>query len=312
MNKKYPYFDSHCDTLSKLFSKKASLNNTNCMVNISHLKKYDGAAQVFAIYNNGTLTHNDIISHISYLKKECESYNGFISFAMGADEITRNRSREIISALLSIESLGSQKDLTLENIGEYKALGVIIMSLCHNNDNALCGGISNNNKGISLLGKVVLRQMQKHKVILDVSHISEKGFWEAMEEYSLPFMATHSNSRSVCNNPRNLTDSQFMCLVKRGGLCGINFCPEFLCDKNADIDSVVGHIDYFMSLGGENSICIGSDFDGIEKTSLGLENAGCVYRLFDKLLSINYNESLVNKIAFSNFHNFFKKYETLT
>ena len=312
MNKKYPYFDSHCDTISKLFSNKASLNNSNCMVNISHLKKYDEATQVFAIYNNGTLLYNDIISHISYLKNECEKNRDFISFTTGVEGITKNRSNQKISALLSIESLGSQKDLSLENIEEYKTLGVIIMSLCHNCDNALCGGIDKNNKGMSLFGKNVLRQMQKHKVILDVSHISEKGFWEAMEEYSLPFMATHSNSRSICNNPRNLTDSQFTCLVKRGGLCGINFCPEFLSDKNADIDSVVGHIDYFMSLGGENSICIGSDFDGIEKTCIGMENAGCVYRLFDKLLSINYNETLVNKIAFSNFHNFFKKYETLT
>lgn len=312
MDNKYPYFDSHCDTLSELFSNKASLNNTNYMVNISHLKKYDGSAQVFAIYNNGKLLHSDILSHISHLKKECKNNSDFISFVKGTNGINQNRNSKKISALLSIESLGSQKDLSLENIEEYKNQGVIIMSLCHNDDNALCGGISKNNKGISLMGKKVLRQMQKHKVILDVSHISEKGFWEATNEYSLPFMATHSNSRSVCNNSRNLTDSQFTCLVKRGGLCGINFCPEFVNDKNADIDSVVNHIDYFMSLGGENSICIGSDFDGIKKTTVGLENAGCVYRLFDKLLSINYNESLVNKIAFSNFHNFLKKYETLT
>ena len=231
MNNKYPYFDGHCDTLSKLFKENSSLNNSHYNVNISNLKKYSASAQIFAIYNNGKLAHKDILSYISYLKKECEKNCDFISFASDSDAVTNNCNNNKISALLSIESLGSQKDLCPDNISEYKSRGVIMMSLCHNNDNSLCGGIGKNNKGLTLLGKKILREMQKQKVILDVSHISDKGFWEATGEYSLPFTASHSNSRSVCNNPRNLTDSQFVRLVKRGGLCGINFFPEFLSEK---------------------------------------------------------------------------------
>lgn len=310
MNYKYPYFDSHCDTLTELFKSGKSLNNSEYMVNLSHFKKYNGAAQVFAIYNSGNFSKKSIIDIASYLKNECIVHSDFISFETKSDDILKNLRQGRISALLSIENLGSQPDLSLQNIGEYKQNGIIIIGLCHNKDNVLCGGVKNT-KGLTNFGRKILRQMQKHKVILDVSHMGEKSYWESLEEYSLPFMASHSNSRSVCNNPRNITDSQFAYLVKRGGVCGINFVPSFLNDEKADINAVVSHIEHFMSLGGENSLCIGSDFDGIEKTALGLENAACVYRLFDKLLSINYNESLVNKIAFSNFHNFLKKYETL-
>jgi len=310
MNYKYPYSDTHCDTLTELFKSGKSLNNREYMVNLSHLKKYKGATQVFAIYNSGKYLKQDIIEIASYLKKECILYRDFISFETGADYVLNNYSKGRISALLSIENLGSQADLSLYNIEEYKNNGIIIIGLCHNEDNTLCGGIKNS-KGLTNFGRKILRQMQKHKIILDVSHMGEKSYWEALEEYSLPFMASHSNSRTVCNHPRNITDSQFAHLVKRGGLCGINFYPAFLGGEKADINSVVSHIEHFMSLGGENSLCIGSDFDGIEKCAIGLENASCVYRLFDRLLSINYNESLINKIAFSNFHNFFKKYETL-
>lgn len=310
MNYKYPYSDTHCDTLTELFKSSESLNNNEYMVNLSHLKKYKGAAQVFAIYNSGNFLKQDITDIAAYLKKECNLYSDFISFETEADAIIKNSANGTISAILSIENLGSQADLSLQSIEEYKQNGIIIIGLCHNEDNALCGGIKNTN-GLTFLGRKILRQMQKHKIILDVSHMGEKSYWEALEEYSLPFMASHSNSFSVCTHPRNITDSQFAYLVKRGGLCGINFVPDFLSGEKSDINSVVSHIEHFMSLGGENSLCIGSDFDGTEKTTLGLENAACVYRLFDKLLSINYNESLINKIAFSNFHNFLKKYETL-
>lgn len=311
MNFKYPYFDAHCDTLTALYKDKASLNNSKYMVNLSHLKKYHAAVQFFAIYNNGMLLKDDILNIASFLKDECRAYKEFVSFECKHKNIISNKSSGKISALLSIESLGAQPDFSLEDIYLYKDTGIIMMSLCHNDNNILCGGIGKNNMGLTSLGRRTLRLMQQAGIILDVSHMSDQSFWEALEEYTLPPIASHSNSRKICANMRNLTDKQFVYLVKRGGLCGINYCPVFLCDEKSGLDLVVKHIEHFLSLGGENSICLGSDFDGIEKTAQNLENAGCVYKLFDKLLSINYNESLVNKIAVVNFHNFLQKFETL-
>lgn len=311
MKFKYPYSDAHCDTITRLYKNNDSINNSKYMVNLSHLRKYQGALQVFAIYNNGHLLKDDVISIIEFLKNECRVYSEYMSLETKLKNTISNHMSDRITALLSIENLGAQRDFCIEDISFYNDNGIIMMSLCHNDNNILCGGIGENKSGLTPLGRRALRLMQKNGVILDVSHMSDISFWEALEEYSLPFTASHSNSRTVYPNMRNLTDKQFVCLVKRGGVCGINYYPDFLEGENSDIDSVIKHIEHFMSLGGENSICLGSDFDGIEKTAQNLDNAGCVYKLFDKLLSINYNESLVKKIAFGNFHNFLQKFETL-
>ena len=312
MKYKYPYFDAHCDTLTKLYKNNDSLNNSSYMVNISSLKKYSSMTEVFAIYNSGEFFKKDVSDILNYLKKECAAYPGFISFEKSIKGIVKNCMSGKITALASIENLGSQPDFSLKDISYYKSLGIIIIGLCHNDNNILCGGAGENNSGLTSLGKAALRQMQENGVILDVSHMSDKSFWEATAEYSLPFMATHSNSRAICPNVRNLTDEQFVYLAKRGGICGINFYPPFVSDENADVNAVIKHIEHFMSLGGEDAICIGSDFDGAEKMAKNLENTACVYRIFDKLLAINYNETVINKIAFNNFHNFLKKYETLS
>lgn len=309
MNIDYPYFDFHCDTITEIYKSNDTLGSSDYMVNIGHLKKYNPCTQVFAIYNNGKLKQADVIDIIDYLKHQCSLYGGILSIARNSNDIIRNSKNNVISAVISIESLGSQSDIDDETVDVYYKNGVRVMGLCHNDDNQLCGGIGSNSSGLTPLGRSVVRRIQSRGIILDVSHMSDKSFREATEEYTLPFAATHSNSRTVCPSPRNLTDKQFVYLVKRGGLCGINFHPPFVGDN--DITGVIRHIEHFMSLGGENNICLGSDFDGIAVPVEGLDNAGCVYKLFDTLLSLNYNETLVNKILMSNFHNFLKKFETL-
>jgi len=149
--------------------------------------------------------------------------------------------------------------------------------------------------------------MEEHKIILDVSHMSDQSFYEAFEHYSLPIVASHSNSRTVTSDMRNITDEQFMLIKTRGGVCGINFYPPFL--GNDGILSAIRHIEHFMSLGGENNICIGSDFDGIDITSSGLQDSSCVAKLFEELARLNYKDSTISKIAFGNFYNLLTNFE---
>ena len=120
-------------------------------------------------------------------------------------------------------------------------------------------------------------------------------------------VASHSNSRTITPNMRNITDEQFDAIVKSGGVCGINFYPPFM--GNDGITSAIRHIEHFLSLGGENNICIGSDFDGINITADGLEDSSCVAKLFDRLLRLNYKDSTISKIAFGNFYNLLTKFE---
>jgi len=302
----YTYFDAHCDTMSKMYKNKIGLDSHNLMVNIHNLKGHKSAIQVFALFNNGEMNKENMMNCFEYFKNECKKLPGMVSVCSSAKEIDENKSK--LSAILAIEGLGNQPDFTPDDVKDFYDAGVRFMSLCWNNDNILCGGCEGENTGITDLGRQTLAQMKKHKIILDVSHMSDKSFWGSFENYSLPICATHSVSRHVHNHKRNLTDEQFIEIAKRGGVCGINFYPPFLCDGKADINTVIKHIEHFMSLGGENSIGLGSDFDGINASPEGLENSSHIYRLLEGLLALNYSQETVEKIAFKNFKALFKKF----
>ena len=302
----YTYFDSHCDTMSKMYKNKIGLDSHELMVNTHNLQGYKSAIQVFALFNNGSMNKHDMANCFRFFKNECSKVSSMVSICHCAKEIDKNKAP--LSAILAIEGLGNQPDFTPDDVNDFYNMGVRFMSLCWNNDNMLCGGCEGKNMGLTDFAKQTLAQMEKHKIILDVSHMSDKSFWESFENYSLPICATHSVSRSVHNHKRNLTDEQFIEIAKRGGVCGINFYPPFLCDGDADIDTIITHIEHFLSLGGENSIGLGSDFDGINTTPEGLENSSYIYRLLDNLLALNYSQETVEKIAFKNFKNLFEKF----
>jgi len=302
----YTYFDAHCDTMSKMYKNKIGLDSHNLMVNIHNLKGHKSAIQVFALFNNGEMNKENMMNCFEYFKNECKKLPGMVSVCSSAKKIDENKSK--LSAILAIEGLGNQPDFTPDDVKDFYDAGVRFMSLCWNNDNSLCGGCEGEGKGLTDLGIQALFQMEKHRIILDVSHMSDKSFWGSFENYSLPICATHSVSRTVHNHKRNLTDEQFIEIAKRGGVCGINFYPPFLCEGEANINTVIKHIEHFMSLGGENSIGLGSDFDGISIVPKSLENSTHICRLLDRLLALNYPEETVEKIAFKNFKNLFNKF----
>lgn len=304
----YTYFDAHCDTMSKMYQERTGLDSPELMVNTNNLSAYKNAIQVFALFNNGKMNKENMMDCFGYFNKECQKLLSTVSICSSVKEI--DESKTPLSAVLAIEAVGNQPDFAIEDIKDFYEVGVRFMSLCWNHDNSLCGGCEGDDTGISDLGRQTLAEMEKYNIILDVSHMSDKSFWGSFDNYSLPICATHSVSRRVHNHKRNLTDEQFVAIVKRGGVCGVNFYPPFLCGGEADINTVIKHIEHFLSLGGENSIGLGSDFDGISMTPNGLENSSHIYRLINSLLALNYPEEIVEKIAFRNFKNLFKKFNS--
>lgn len=300
----YTYFDAHCDTLTKMYEERLGLDSPELMVNTNNLVNYKSTVQVFALFNEGNLDKEKMLLYLDYFKSECKRLQ--IPICTKAEQIDKNKCP--LSAILAIEGLGNQPDFCIRDVKTFYDRGVRFMSLCWNNDNILCGGCEGSGIGLSDLGRQTLNEMEKHKIILDVSHMSDESFWESLDNYTLPICATHSVSRKIHNHKRNLTDEQFMEIVKRKGVCGINFYPPFLCEGVADINTVIKHIEHFLSLGGENYIGLGSDFDGIATTPDGLENSSHIYKLLDTLLSLNYSEEVVEKIAFKNFINLFKRF----
>ncbi|MDR2909599.1 MAG: membrane dipeptidase [Oscillospiraceae bacterium] len=182
--------------------------------------------------------------------------------------------------------------------------GVRMMTLTWNGANELCGGIVSGG-GFTPFGRAAVARMEELGMAVDVSHLSDEGFWELCEFAVQPFLASHSNSRSVCGHRRNLTDDMFREIVRRGGVVGLNYSVHFIVDggATADFNDLARHIHHFLELGGENSIALGSDFDGTDLPPYlsGLEKLDT---LKNNLLRNGIGEAIAEKILFGNANRF--------
>ena len=159
-----------------------------------------------------------------------------------------------------------------------------------------------NENGLTEFGKKVINIMEEKGIIVDVSHLSDKGFWDVLNNTTKPFIATHSNSRSICNHTRNLTDEMIIALNKRGGVMGMNFCTAFI---NSDaqittVEDIIKHIDYIKKIASIDVIALGTDFDGIGRTT-EIDNASQMGMLIDALKMHGYTDLEINKITHLNF-----------
>ena len=295
-------FDAHCETLLKVY-KDGNLNSNAYDVDFERLAKYGKAIQMFAIFNEGDLRIEDIVNLIELLKTEC-SRSDLATFCAG-DYIECDSP---VTVLVSIEGVGNTPDFDIGYIDLLHKSGVRTMSITWNNDNQLCGGIEANNKGLTQEGINALKRMENLGMVLDVSHISDIGFYDALEFENLRIVATHSNSRTVCANNRNLTDEQFKILCTKGGVAGINTYPMFLNGTyTASVTDIIRHIEHFCSLGGENNIGIGSDFDGMNHLPQGINGVEDICKLTKEMQRCGYSDLLIKKIMAGNFLNLMKK-----
>ena len=301
-----PYFDTHCDTILKV-GVDGSLERNAFDVDLQRLSQYETAAQVFAVFNEGNLPRGDMLQYLHTIHIQAGRCS-FACFAEGYRDLAGNTG--MVSCMSSIEGLGNSPDFSLDDIDAFYEAGARVMSLTWNQDNLLCGGIANNQSGLTALGQEALARINQKKIVIDVSHCSEAGFWDIMEGSSLPVVATHSNARAVAGHPRNLTDDQFRAIVQCGGVAGLNLCPLFLNGGiTADVDDMLRHIDHFLSLGGENAVGIGADFDGIDDYPRDVTDCGKLDLLFGAMRRHGYGEALVQKIAYGNWLALFHKYE---
>ena len=302
----YSYFDTHCDTLLKIYKDGMSFNDTKLMISGKTLNLYKPMVQCFAVFNDGKLSIDDFFDVALLMKKICE--NEGIVFCRTANDIAKVKQSGGRGAVLTIEGLGNTKNLNETAVSRLRRSGYAMAGLVWNYDNQLCGGCLGKGGGLTADGKSIVRHMHSVGMIADVSHMSDKSFYDVLQ-FCKPIVASHSNCRTICNNPRNLTDDMLRAIIAGGGVVGVNFYPPFLSVKNADISDVVRHIEHIISLGGEKSVCIGSDFDGIDRSADGLSNAADVSKIFAALEGKNYSKSTINDICFNNVYNIFEKYE---
>ena len=296
-------FDLHCDTLLKV-REGGNLQSNSFDVSFEKLSEYGKAGQLFAIYNQGNLSTKDILDIIKLLKREADK-SPVAEFCVTAQDCKNCKAP--VSAFVSIEGLGNTPDFSLENLYEFYDSGVRISGLTWNMDNILCGGIGDNVTGLTQFGRDVVAKMINLGMGIDVSHISDRGFWDIAGYPDVKLLATHSNSRTVCNQNRNITDEQFEAIKSRDGVVGLNLYPLFLNGTEvAAVCDLIRHIEHFCSLGGAKNLALGADFDGVDFKMTDIDSCEKLYILFDELARLNYSQQIIEDISQNNFINFFE------
>ncbi|MDR5694752.1 MAG: dipeptidase [Armatimonadota bacterium] len=294
--------DLHCDTLQDLQAGKRTLVPSGPQeghIDLPRLKAGGVDVQVFALYIAPEMAgrgYQRAVELIEAFHREIQRNREAIGHARTVEEIESLLQQGKVAAVLAVEN-GDALEGRVENLDHLYAQGVRMLSLTWNHANALADGAREQvHGGLTPLGKDVIERMDELGMVLDVSHLSEQAFWQALEVAKGPVVATHSNAAALAPHPRNLTDEQLRAIAARGGVVGVNFYPEFLGRGDATVESVLEHITYMARVMGVDHVALGSDFDGISKTPAGLEDVSKVPAITRGLLARGYTEEEVKKI----------------
>lgn len=304
-----PVFDLHCDTayalLGKGLNEAGSLLQNSYHIDLQRAGELAGYAQCFACFNTPDMQQWHKKSPVTVFElelatilREIEKNKDRIALAYSAKDIEMNQSKGLMSAILTIEGtagLGYDPAL-LEDL--YK-IGFRITTLGWNECNPLTGSHLTG-EGLSDEGREFVKEAQKVGMVVDVSHISDKAFWDIMDITQRPIVATHSNSRTVCNVSRNLTDDMFRAICQSGGVAGINLYTDFL-GETPSLSTAADHICHFLELDPTGKhIALGGDLDGCDTLPSGFEGVQDYPSLANVLFDRGINSEMIQDIFWNN------------
>ena len=305
----FPVFDFHCDTalalLGRDMNQAGNLRSNHFHIDLERASKLGGYAQCFACYTTPYMEEKRGVSPILVFERELDTIQrevnrnqDLIAIAYSPQEVEENRQKGKMSAILTLEGtagIGYDPEL-LEDLFH---IGFRVVSLGWNEKNPLTGSHITGG-GLTDRGREFVKQAQNLGMLVDVSHISDEGFWDIMEITGGPVIATHSNSRAVCNSSRNLTDDMFRAIVQTGGVAGYNACDGFT-GENPTIDTMCDHFLHFLELDSTGKhIVLGGDLDGIEKMPEGFQGVQSWPLLARQLLHRGLTEDMVMDIFWNN------------
>lgn len=305
----FPVFDFHCDTALMLLgddlNQAGSLRKNSGHIDLERAVKLGGYAQCFACFTTDIpeLLHgiSPIVlfeRELATIQREVDKNSDLISIAYSVDEIEENRANGKMSAILTLEGTAGI-DYNPALLEDLWAIGFRVTSLGWNEKNPLTGS-NVTGGGLTDLGREYVKEAQRLGMRVDVSHISDEGFWDIVKITEAPILATHSNSRAVHNHSRNLTDDMFRAIRETGGVAGYNACRDFT-GKNPNLDTVCDHILHFMELDPDGKhIALGGDLDGVEAMPDGFEGVQSYPALARKLLDRGLTEENVMDIFWNN------------
>ena len=294
----FTVFDAHCDTIAKLVDFGGELRDNTYHVDFNRIQKSGGYIQVFAAFVDKKVKPpvQRAIELIDKYYEEIEKNRAIVMHCINTAEIENALAQNKIATLLSVEG-GEVIEGSLASLRMLYRLGVRIMTLTWNYSNEICDGIGETRGGgLTEFGRKAVKEMNRLGMIIDVSHISVKGFWDVIGLSRQPVVATHSNAKSLCEHPRNLDDEQIKAIFDVDGCIGVNFYPPFVFGERCTIEDIVNHIEYLLELGGENNIGLGSDFDGISSLPDGVHGVEDTEKIIDEMLRRGYKEELINEL----------------
>lgn len=314
------YSDAHCDTLTRIFDRGEALYQNSGQLDFKRLLDGGCGIQFFAVWTDPQYEDGRAFERCKNVLEYYQSQKTDQTVTiLSAADVERAEAPGMLGALLTVEGGGAIEG-SLEKLEELYRRGVRGMTLTWNGRNALGRGVGEELEalygggvapaeggGLTAFGKAVVRRMEELGMLIDVSHLTQRGFWDVAETAAGPFIASHSNCAALCPHPRNLTDEQIRCIIRHGGFIGLNLCPDFLAGGCCTVDDVLAHAMHILDLGGEQVLGFGGDLDGVERLPAGLEGAEHMQRLLDAFCKKIDDESLLNAIFYENLHRIIKK-----
>ena len=307
------YIDLHCDTVTACCDDGQSIFENSLQTDVKRLKESGCLAQCFAIFTEGETAFQDFERYLSFYLDELKKYPDKILPVNSYDDLQKCVSSGILGGVLTVESLSFiGSDLT--KISRLSKIGVKMASLVWNTENLLArpnltfkDGVpqfsERSEKGLTDLGFQAVEELDRNKIIVDISHLSDGGVEDILRNRRIPIVASHSNAERICNVSRNLTDGLIKKIADCGGVIGVNYCADFLGGEI--FESVARHISHIINVGGEDCVALGSDFDGIPAPD-GLEDCSKMKKLLD-FLEGRIGVTNLEKLTHLNFERVFKE-----
>ena len=319
-----PYFDAHCDTVyrcletgetsaldygdsreeqCRYYAASAHLRKNGGHIDLERSRQFSRCAQFFALFHDAAEAPAD------GLWAQCRRMHDFFLREMvdNADIVCHCRTgREVdeaaaagkTAALLSIEG-ADLIDCDVHKVETVAQWGVRLLNPVWNRANVLSGtNAEDPERGLYAEGRDFIRALEEYGIYPDVSHLSDAGFWDLVHIARRPIVASHSNARAVCPHRRNLTDDQFRAIRDSGGVVGLNLYLHFVGQPT--MDALVAHVEHFLALDGEKTLCLGGDLDGCEALAAGMTGMQDVPKLYEALKARGYSDALLEDIFWNN------------
>ena len=304
--------DLHCDTLTDMAQSGApdTMDDGTKALSLSALPECVRWAQCFAVFVPDELRGADAIAYYEHWRgefvRQTAKLSGRVRPCRGAADIERAWAAGKTAALLTVEN-GSVLAGSLDRVELLASHGVCAVTLTWNGANELGSG-HDTGGGLTAFGVRAVRELERRGILVDASHLNDRGFADLLDAAEKPFLATHSNARAVCPHRRNLTDGMIREMARRGCLIGLNYYTRFLRDGGAPctLDDLYRHIEHFLELGAGDCLALGSDFDGAETPDC-LSSPARVAEAYGALLARGLSREALDGIFWKNALAFFRR-----